>query len=141
VRLGRTPYLTSDGQDAYADGWFRTRDRADLDDAGAVRLYGRSDSLVAVGGLKVDLTQVEAVLSNHPQVRSAVVVHDRVIEAYVAPAGEPPTPAELTAWCRNLLADYKMPKVIRILPELPRTPTGKLLRDRSALRAAVSAGA
>jgi acyl-CoA synthetase (AMP-forming)/AMP-acid ligase II len=43
---------------------------------------------------------------------------------------------DLVRWCAEQLADYKLPKLVRVLPRLPRTPNGKLIRDRGALRAA-----
>ncbi|MCP3799387.1 acyl--CoA ligase [Allokutzneria sp. A3M-2-11 16] len=141
VRLERTPYLTANGQDGYRDGWFRTRDRTTVDGTGSIRLLGRSDSLVVVGGLKVDLTEVEAVLAAHPLVREAALVHDEVIKAYVSADAEDLTVADLTAWCQDRLADYKLPKLFRIVAALPRTPNGKLVRDPSALRTATLAGA
>jgi len=136
VRLPATPYLTEDGQDRYVDGWLRTRDRAELTLDGTVRLLGRGDSLVVIGGLKVDLTEVEDVLTRHGSVAEAVLVHGEVIEAYVSTVDEKLVAEDLVRWCAEHLADYKLPKLVRVLPQLPRTPNGKLIRDRGALRAA-----
>jgi len=135
VRLPEgTPYLYQSGEDRYVDGWLRTRDRAELDAAGAVRLQGRSDSMVIIGGLKLDLTEVEDVLCQHPGVTGAVVVHDRATEAYVsADAEDGPSAGELLHWCRDRLADYKVPRSIEVLPSLPRTSNGKLVRRRDVL--------
>ncbi|WP_246258172.1 class I adenylate-forming enzyme family protein [Amycolatopsis anabasis] len=127
-----SPYLRSPGEDRYVDGWLRTHDRAEVDASGGVRLLGRGDSLVVIGGLKLDLTEVEAVLREHPLVAEAVVVHAGVTEAYVRANA---SPAELLSWCRDRLADYKVPRVIQVLPELPRTSNGKLVRRRDALLA------
>lgn len=137
VALPESPYLYDSGGDRYVDGWLRTRDRAVIDEAGAVRLGGRSDSLVVVGGLKVDLTEVEAALLTHPRVDEAVLVYGDVIEAYVSAAAEPPlTGGEVLRWGRDRLADHKLPKVIHVVPRLPRTANGKLVREPAALRAA-----
>jgi acyl-CoA synthetase (AMP-forming)/AMP-acid ligase II len=85
VRLPEgSPYLYEASGLRYVDGWLRTFDRAELDESGAVHLAGRSDSLVVVGGLKLDLTEVETVLCGHPDVTGAVVVHADVTEAYVS---------------------------------------------------------
>jgi 3-hydroxy-4-methylanthranilate adenylyltransferase len=131
-----TPYLYQSGEDRYADGWLRTRDRAELDAAGPVRLLGRSDSMVVIGGLKLDLTEVEDVLRQHPGVTGAVVLHTSATEAYVCTDGEDrPSAGELLHWCRDRLADYKVPRSVEVLPDLPRTSNGKLVRRRDVLLA------
>jgi acyl-coenzyme A synthetase/AMP-(fatty) acid ligase len=142
VALAESPYLFDSGGTQYADGWLHTRDRATVDDTGAVSVHGRADSLVVIGGLKVDLTEVEHVLREHPAVEQAVLVHEDVTEAYVAVAAgvERPSAEELLRWCRERLADHKAPRVIRLLETLPRTSNGKLLRQAAALRAAASGG-
>lgn len=143
VALEESPYLFDSGGTQYADGWLRTRDRATVDATGAVRLHGRADSVVVIGGLKVDLTEVENVLREHPAVEQAVLVHEGMTEAYVAVAAgyEPPSAEELLRWCRERLADYKLPRVIRVLEALPRTSNGKLVRQAAMLQAAATGGA
>jgi 3-hydroxy-4-methylanthranilate adenylyltransferase len=133
-----TPYLRGSDVDRYAAGWLRTYDRAEQDEHGTVRLLGRSDSLVVIGGLKVDLIEVESVLRQHPRITDVVVIHAESIEAYVAAVEDGPAAGELAGWCRDRLAAYKVPRLIRVLPELPRTSNGKLIRRTQALRAAVS---
>ncbi len=88
VALAESPYLFDSGGTQYTDGWLHTRDRATVDDTGAVSVHGRADSLVVIGGLKVDLTEVEHVLREHPAVEQAVLVHEGVTEAYVAVAAD-----------------------------------------------------
>ena len=137
VRLAEgSPYLHGTGDDRYAGAWLRTRDRAEIADDGTVRLLGRGDSLVVVGGLKVDLLEVEAVLRVHPGVAEAVVVHTGAIEAYVSVAADGPSTTDLMRWCRERLAAFKLPKLLHLLPVLPRTSNGKLVRHAAALRAA-----
>jgi len=139
VALDSSPYLFDSGGARYADGWLRTYDRATVDSTGAVHMHGRADSLVVIGGLKVDLIEVEKVLRQHPQVDEAVLVRTDVIEAYVAAAeGDAPSASELLRWCRERLADYKLPKVIRVLESLPRTTTGKLVRQAATLHTAAT---
>ncbi|GHH89135.1 class I adenylate-forming enzyme family protein [Streptomyces capitiformicae] len=137
VALAESPYLYDSGGGQYADGWLHTRDRATVDVDGTVTVRGRADSLVVIGGLKVDLTEVEHVLREHPAVEQAVLVHEGVTEAYVALTGgvEPaPSAEELLRWCRERLADYKLPRVVRLLEALPRTSNGKLVREATTLR-------
>ncbi|MFI8191828.1 class I adenylate-forming enzyme family protein [Streptomyces sp. NPDC085946] len=134
VRLDRSPYVLDDQPDRYVDGWLRTFDRFAVDDAtGELSILGRLDSLVTVGGLKVDLAEVETVLRAHPAVEEAVVLHHEVIEAYVG--GEAvPEAGELIAWCRERLSAVKAPKRFFVARALPRNRTGKLVRDRNAIR-------
>ncbi|GGY13175.1 class I adenylate-forming enzyme family protein [Streptomyces djakartensis] len=136
VALDESPYLFDSGGTQYEDGWLHTRDRATVDASGTVLVHGRADSLVVIGGLKVDLSEVENVLREHPAVQQAVLVHEGVTEAYVAVAdeAEQPSEAELLRWCRERLADYKLPRLIRVLETLPRTSNGKLLRQAAVLR-------
>ncbi len=134
VAMGESPYLQDDGVARYVDGWFRTGDRGEFDARGNLRLLGRSDSLVVVRGGNVDLTEVEATLRAHPRVSEAIAVFDGVVEAYV---GSDSLSADAVArWCRERLADFKVPQRIHVLPTLPRTSAGKLVRNARALAAA-----
>nr|WP_228454152.1 fatty acid--CoA ligase family protein [Streptomyces alkaliphilus] len=141
VRLDRSPYLQDEGTGRYVDGWLNSKDLAHYCEAdGTLGITGRSDSLVAVGGLKVDLMEVEHELALHPGVREVVVVHAEAgIEAHVgAPDGL--TVSELMAFARERLSNFKVPRRIHIVPALPRTANGKLLRSAELLRAAQAGG-
>jgi acyl-CoA synthetase (AMP-forming)/AMP-acid ligase II len=142
IKAERSPYPYTDHQDRYTDGWLRTFDRAELEPgSGVLRLLGRSDSLCNIGGLKVDLTEIEAVLRQHPHVRDALVLchtsdsedldHPPVIEAHVA-APDGTSGEQLSAWCRERLSDFKVPRRWHIGGDLPRTALGKT--DRKASR-------
>ncbi|MEU6539704.1 class I adenylate-forming enzyme family protein [Streptomyces sp. NPDC047000] len=132
--LPESPYAGDVAPGRWADGWLRTHDAGTFDPAtGLLQVHGRLDSQVSVGGLKVDLTEVEETLTGLPGVAEAVVVHDTAIAAYLTV--DPPTPAaELEKQLADRLAAYKRPRSLRVLPALPRTATGKLLRDPAALR-------
>jgi acyl-coenzyme A synthetase/AMP-(fatty) acid ligase len=92
---------------------------------------------VSVGGLKVDLTEVEHTLADLPGVAEVVVAHDGVIRAFVS--FDPPDRARtLDDELATRLAGYKRPQQISVLPRLPRTSSGKLVRDLRALRAAAT---
>jgi long-chain acyl-CoA synthetase len=104
-----------------ADGWFYLVDR-------------KKDMIVA-SGFKVWPREVEDTLLRHPAVREAAVIgvpdeyRGETVWAYVSlrPAATA-TPDELIAFCRRELAAYKYPRRVEVLDELPKTPTGKLLR-------------
>ncbi|MBB5959173.1 acyl-coenzyme A synthetase/AMP-(fatty) acid ligase [Saccharothrix tamanrassetensis] len=136
VALDESPYLCDDGVTRYADGWLRTGDRGEFDARGNLRLLGRGDSLVVVRGNKVDLTEVEAALRSHPLVTEAIAVHDGVIEAYVGTESDSLSTEDMVRWCRQRLTGYKLPQRVHVLPALPRTSSGKLVRNPRTLAAA-----
>ncbi|MEU4191009.1 AMP-binding protein [Kribbella sp. NPDC026611] len=138
VRRPESPYLGLSDPTRWSDGWLHTRDAGVVDaSTGLVSIKGRLDSQVSVGGLKVDLTEVESTLTALRGVEAAVVAFDGAITAYVQ-LSEPCTPAQLETALAQRLAPYKRPRTLHLLPQLPRTTTGKLVRDLTTLRKAVS---
>jgi acyl-coenzyme A synthetase/AMP-(fatty) acid ligase len=138
----QSPYPGLHDPSRWHDGWLRTRDGGTVDPAtGLVRVLGRLDSQVSVGGLKVDLTEVEHTLAALPEVAGAVVVFGTSIEAYVVlrdtagtAAGTAAATAAVEARLAERLAAYKRPRVLHVVDRLPRTATGKLVRDPAVLR-------
>ncbi len=138
VSRPESPYVGLVDPTRWADGWLHTKDAGRVDpNTGLVTVLGRLDSQISVGGLKVDLMEVEATLAALPGVGAAVVTHEDVITAYVQLA-EPASAAGVDAALTERLAAYKRPRRLLVLDQLPRTTTGKLVRDRAVLRAAVS---
>jgi 3-hydroxy-4-methylanthranilate adenylyltransferase len=86
-----------------------------------------------VRGFNVDLTEVEAALRSHPLVGEAIAVHDAVVEAYVSASSDALTADEVAAWCAERLAEFKQPQRVHVLRALPRTPSGKLVRNPRVL--------
>ena len=134
VSVPVSPYLGVQDPSRWSDGWLHTRDAGTVDRrTGLMRVLGRRDSQVSVGGLKVDLTEVEQTLATLPEVAGAVVVHDHSIEAYLVLAeGAEPSAVEREITTR--LAAYKRPRRLHLVEQLPRTATGKLVRDHAVLR-------
>jgi acyl-CoA synthetase (AMP-forming)/AMP-acid ligase II len=121
-------------RDAFFDGWFRTGDLGVLAD-GYLRLEGRLKEMILRGGENVSPHEVEAALLLHPAVREAVCfsVADEKYGENVGAAvtvGAAVAEAELVAHCRERLAPFKVPSVIYVVDEIPRTPTGKVQRRR-----------
>jgi acyl-coenzyme A synthetase/AMP-(fatty) acid ligase len=135
IRMDSSPYLTADESERFSNGWLRTYDRCEQDArSGVLKILGRADSLVTIGGIKVDLAEVEAVLMQHPRVTEVVVIYSEGIEAFVA--GDASVNAnELTFWCRDRLSAVKIPKRFVIAAELPRNACGKLVRNRGVMYA------
>jgi acyl-coenzyme A synthetase/AMP-(fatty) acid ligase len=138
IARARTPYVGSTAPGRWAGGWLYTKDAGTVDPGtGLVTVTGRLDSQVSIAGLKVDLTDVEQTLAELPGVTEAVVVFDREIEAYLA-AGAGHTAGEITGALTRQLAAYKRPRRLHLLPRLPRTASGKVVRDPAVLRAAAT---
>jgi acyl-CoA synthetase (AMP-forming)/AMP-acid ligase II len=136
---GLTPgYLANPEANAesFRDGWFRTGDLGVFED-GYLHLVGRIKELIIRGGENISPGEVEEVLLAHPAVKDAAVFgvpdekYGEVVAAAVSLSGEVDEPA-LVAHCREHLTAVKVPSVIHILDEVPRTPTGKLQRRRVA---------
>jgi acyl-coenzyme A synthetase/AMP-(fatty) acid ligase len=139
LRVSRpeSPYVGLSDPSRWADGWLHTKDAGRVDETtGLVSVLGRLDSQVSVGGLKVDLTEVEHTLSDLPGVVAAVVLFDTEITAYVQLDGRV-SGAAVEAALAERVAGYKRPRTMHVVEALPRTTTGKLVRDRSVLRGAV----
>jgi acyl-CoA synthetase (AMP-forming)/AMP-acid ligase II len=118
---------------SFVDGWFRTGDQGFLDADGYLTLVARLKELINRGGEKVSPREIDEVLLTHPAVAEAVcfgVAHPTWGEEVAAAVvlREPATDAELLAYCRERLADYKRPKQIHITDAIPRTATGKIQR-------------
>jgi acyl-CoA synthetase (AMP-forming)/AMP-acid ligase II len=122
---------------AFTNGWFRTGDRGVLDTDGYLTLIGRIKELINRGGEKISPLEIDAALLLHPAVAEVAAFgvpdakYGEEVHAAVALKG-PTTVEELQAHCRGQLADFKVPKVIHIVKELPRTATGKVQRRHVA---------
>lgn len=140
IRMPESPYLGATDPSRWSDGWLHTRDAARLDpDTGRLTILGRRDSQVSIGGLKVDLTEVEQTLAMIKGVTGAILVFDAgAIEAYVT-LDEGVTAEDVRAELATEVASFKLPRHLRVLSQMPRTSTGKLLRDPAALRGAAEA--
>lgn len=117
------------------DGWLKTGDLGYLDDEGYLYVLDRRDDLIISGGENVYPAEVEAMLLAHPAVEDAGVFGEsdaewgsRVAAAVKLHPGCNTTTEELTAFCRERLASYKVPRRIELRDSLPRNAAGKLLR-------------
>jgi oxalate---CoA ligase len=122
---------------SFTGGWFRTGDRGVLDADGYLTLVGRIKELINRGGEKISPLEVDAVLLSHPAVQEAATFgapdakYGEEVHAAVVLKAEA-TVEELQAYCQERLAGFKVPKVIYLVKELPRTATGKVQRRHVA---------
>ncbi|KUI39651.1 long-chain fatty acid--CoA ligase [Mycobacterium sp. GA-1199] len=115
------------------DGWFRTGDIGRIDDDGYIFVEDRLKDMIISGGENIYSIEVERVIAEHPAVTDVAVIGvpdekwGEVVKAVVS-VEDSVAPEDLIAWCRERLAAYKCPKTVDITDELPRNPTGKILK-------------
>jgi acyl-CoA synthetase (AMP-forming)/AMP-acid ligase II len=127
------PEQTAEAIDA--DGWLHTGDVATMDADGYIDITDRKKDMFIVGGFNAYPAEIEALLGNHPEVSQAAVVgvaDDRMGEvayAFVVPvAGTSPEPEAIRAWAKENMANYKVPRTVRVVDALPTNAAGKVLR-------------
>lgn len=137
VMLGyfEDPEATAEAIDA--DGWLHTGDVGWLDKEGYLRVTDRLKDMFVVGGFNVYPAEVERLIAEHPAVADVAVIgvpDERMGEvghAFVQPKrGSAIDPEELIAFCREKMANYKVPRRVSIVDEFPRTPSGKIQKFR-----------
>jgi len=118
-----------------AEGWLRTGDAGRMDADGYLYLADRIKDMIITGGENVYPAEVENALYSHPAVADVAVIGvpdakwGEAVKAIVVPVeGESPDPAALIAWARERIAAYKAPKTVAFRSDLPRNPSGKILR-------------
>lgn len=119
---------------AFRDGRYFTGDLGRIDESGMLYLEGRKKLLIETGGFKIDPIEVEAVLAAHPAVSESVVVGvdteiagEQRVKAVVVSSGDPDE-REIVAFCRERLANFKVPQEVEFRDEIPKSPLGKVLR-------------
>jgi len=124
-----------------ADGWLHSGDVGCIAEDGTLRILDRLKDVVIVGGFNAYPAEVENILRKHPAIADVCIIgwpDDRMGEVCAACVilkdDEALTLAELTAWSREQMANYKVPRHLFLMDDFPRTPLGKiqkfLLRDR-----------
>jgi acyl-CoA synthetase (AMP-forming)/AMP-acid ligase II len=117
------------------DGWLRTGDGGTMDADGYVYVTDRIKDMIISGGENIYPAEIERVLAEHPSLKDVAVIgvpDDRWGEVpkavVVAAAGASVDTEQVLAWCRERLASFKCPKSVDVVAELPRNPTGKILK-------------
>ena len=117
------------------DGWNRAGDYVSVDEDGYFWFVSREDDIIKSSGYRIGPEEIEVTLATHPAVADVGVigvpdeVRGQIAKAFVVPKpGQSLSSEELIAFCKGKIATYKLPREIVIVSELPRTPTGKLLR-------------
>ena len=121
--------------EAFSHGWFRTGDQGTLDDEGYLSITGRLKEIINRGGEKISPREVDEILMDHPAVAQVVCfgmphpkLGEEVAAVVVLREGAAATERELAAFVATRVADYKVPKKILFMSEIPKGATGKLQR-------------
>jgi len=117
------------------EGWFHTGDIGKMDDDGYLFIVDRVKDMVNVGGTKVYPSEIENILYKHPAVVEAAVygvpealLGEQVIANLILKPGEEVTTEEIIAFCRQNMADFKVPSQVKLVESLPKGRTGKILK-------------
>ena len=125
-----------------ADGWLSTGDIGIVDTSGNLKIVGRSKDMFIVGGFNTYPAEIENALLRHPDIAQAAVIgipDERLGEvgmAFVVTTSGATSIPDFTAWCREQMANYKVPRAVTVVDQLPINATGKVMKDVLRERAA-----
>ena len=135
VHLGYHKNPAANAELFTADGWFRTGDLGQFDQAGNVKIVGRLKEMINRGGKKFFPREIEEILYTHPKILHAAIVGvpdprlgERNCLCVIPRPGQTVTLDEMVGYLKDGVATYKLPETIEIFDELPFTPTGKIQR-------------
>ena len=122
-------------EEAIKDGWFYSGDIGYFDDEGFLYIHDRVKDMIVSGGENIYPAEVENALLSHPQIADAAVIGipdekwGEATKAFIVQMeGDPLDEAEVISYVRTQIAGYKCPKTVEHVNELPRNPSGKILR-------------
>jgi fatty-acyl-CoA synthase len=122
-------------EETFQDGWCHTGDLGTMDKDGLLHVVGRKKDMIRSGGENIYPVEIEDVLMRHPAIREAAVIGvpdsqylEIVCAVVVLRESTSLSEEEVIAYCREHLAGYKRPRRVKFVPELPRTPSGKVTK-------------
>jgi long-chain acyl-CoA synthetase len=126
-----------DNRDGFHDGWLRTGDLGRIRKDGGVTIESRLKEVILRGGYSISAPEVEGVITQHRAVVDAAVVGlpdadlgEELAAAVVLRRGRSAEPEELAQFVGERLAGWKRPRLWRVVDEIPRTPLGKVVREK-----------
>jgi acyl-CoA synthetase (AMP-forming)/AMP-acid ligase II len=130
-----------------ADGWLHTGDLGTIDDDGYLRIVGRIKDMFIVGGFNAYPAEIENLMLRHPRIAQVAVIGvpderlGEVGKAFVVLHDGPSIePAEIVEWAKGEMANFKVPRSVEVLDELPVNATGKVVKDELRARTAPTGG-
>ena len=120
---------------AIEDGWLKTGDIGFVDADGNLHITDRKKDMFIVGGFNAYPAEIEAIMLDHPGIAQVAIVgvpDDRLGEigiAFVVPKADATVdPAEVLGWCKERMANFKVPRAVHIVDALPLNPSGKVMK-------------
>ena len=127
--------MPEETKEVFKNGFYYTGDLGYVDKNGLIYINGRKKLMINISGNKVDPTEVEKILSSHPKVKEAAVIgishqssHES-IKAFIV-CNEKTEKGEIIVYLKNKIVDYKIPNIIEFVENIPKSPTGKILRNK-----------
>jgi len=127
--------LPIETEEVFKNGYYYTGDTGLIDESGNIYIKGRKKLLINISGNKVDPVEVEDLLIQHPNIMEAAVTghyddtKNESIKAYIV-TNKDIEKSEIYSFLKEKISGYKIPKYITFLDEIPKSPTGKVLRDQ-----------
>lgn len=135
--IDRYHNMPKKSEEAFDEGWFISGDLVRRDEDGFFYFVGRSDDMIITGGENVHPSEIEEVLQEHPSVLEVAIVGvpdetwgERVKACLVVEGGTTLTEERIVSYVGERLADYKKPREVEFYENLPRNPTGKVIKDQ-----------
>ncbi|HKZ26775.1 MAG TPA: hypothetical protein VJ086_02640 [Rubrobacteraceae bacterium] len=122
-------------EEAFQDGWFSAGDLGQYDDEDYLYVVGRKKDMIVTGGSNVYPEEVEDCLASHPKVADVAVIGTpdekwgEAVTAVVVPKEDGVSPEEMISFCEGEISGYKKPKRVEFEDEIPRNPSGKILKN------------
>ncbi len=128
-------HLPEASQAAFLNGWYHSGDMGRIDEEGYLFLLDRKKDVIISGGYNIYPGELENIIIENPKISEVAVVgvsdpvFNQVTKAFVVlRKGEEMSPEEFIAFCKDNIASYKVPRLVEFIPELPKSPTGKILK-------------
>ena len=127
--------LEEETKNVFKNGFYYTGDLGFIDDDGYIYIKGRKKLFINISGQKIDPVEVENVLLGHNNIREAAVTGSRsesgneIVSAYIV-SDKDLSSSDIIKFCRGKISDIKIPRLIKFVDSLPKSPTGKILRDK-----------
>ena len=127
--------LPEETKEVFRDGYYFTGDLGRIDSEGYIYILGRRKLFINISGNKVDPVEVENILLEHEKVKDAVVLGltdengVETVKAVIVPRAGLQR-KDIAEFCRDRIAEFKVPRIVEFIDELPRSPTGKVLREQ-----------
>jgi crotonobetaine/carnitine-CoA ligase len=122
-------------REAIRDGWFYTGDYAYMDEDGYLFFVDRKKDIIRRKGENISATEVESILQSNPKIFEAAVIavpsllgEDEVLAAITLKENQAMTPEEVMDWCKDRLANFKIPRYIQFRNSFPKTPTERIAK-------------